>query len=110
MDDDAAFLGFLAEALAHAGHEFKTANNGPDALVLAAQFKPDIVLLDLMMPGMHGYQVCSTIKQDEALASARIIIMSAKGYEYDRRQAAAAGADHYLVKPFSLKDLLAAIG
>lgn len=110
VDDDAAFRGFIVDALTQAQMECKTLSSGKEALQVAPTYKPDVVLLDLMMPEMHGYQVCTALREDKSLANLRIVIMSAKGYEYDRKQAKAAGADHYLLKPFRLGELLAAIG
>lgn len=107
IDDDEAFILLLHDAFEAAGHEFKSARDGKDGLRIAREFKPDIVLLDLMMPGMHGYEVASSIREDKALSGAKIIVISAKGYQFDKNAAKAAGADEYLVKPFRIPDLFA---
>ncbi len=107
IDDDEAFLHLLSEACLGAGYEFQGAPNGKEGLAAAKAFRPDVVLLDIMMPGMHGYEVCSSIRADKELAQAKIIILSAKGYAFDKTAAKEAGADHYLVKPFRLPELFA---
>ena len=107
IDDDEAFVQLLNEACLGAGYVVQFARNGKDGLELAKSFRPDVLLLDIMMPGMHGYEVCSTIRADIELAHIKIIIISAKGYQFDKTNAMAAGADHYLVKPFRLPALFA---
>ncbi|HET8870784.1 MAG TPA: response regulator [Aquabacterium sp.] len=83
------------------------ADNGDTGLSAAMELKPDLVLLDVMMPGsLDGIGVCRRIKSDPALKKIKVIILSAKGQESDRHQGQQAGADGYLTKPFSPKQLL----
>ncbi|MBI5200290.1 MAG: response regulator [Elusimicrobia bacterium] len=107
IDDDAAFIQLLEEACVGAGYEFKSASNGKEGLAEAKTFRPDVVLLDLMMPLVHGYEVCAKIRADKDLCRAKVIVLSAKGYPMDKNAALEAGADHYLVKPFRLPALFA---
>lgn len=107
IDDDEAFLQLLSDACTGAGYEFQSAHDGKEGLKAAKAMRPDVVLLDIMMPGIHGYEVCSSIRADKEIAHAKVIILSAKGYEFDKTCAKDAGADHYLVKPFRLPELLA---
>jgi two-component system phosphate regulon response regulator PhoB len=86
------------------------AANGDEGLELVRRVNPDYVLLDVMMPGeLDGFDVCERIKQDEALRQARVILMTAMGRPEDREQGMRAGADAYLVKPFSFVKLLETI-
>ncbi len=88
------------------GYETHEAENGPSGLKRAMELHPDLVLTDVMMPGgMDGYQVCGRIKSDPALRRIKVVILSAKDQEQDRRNGMRAGADDYLVKPFSPVEL-----
>ena len=83
------------------------AENGDVGLGLARTSRPDLVLLDVMMPGtLDGFDVCQQIKSDPALKRMKVIILSAKGQDSDKQQGKQAGADGYLTKPFSPKQLL----
>jgi two-component system phosphate regulon response regulator PhoB len=82
-------------------HKIVEAVNGRVAVAAAAQIKPDVILLDVMMPGMGGLQACREIRTNPTLAQTRVIMLSALGSETDRAAGMAAGADAYLVKPFS---------
>ncbi|MBI4423411.1 MAG: response regulator [Elusimicrobia bacterium] len=109
VDDDPAFIDFLRESLTLEGYEVLAAFNGEEAVRIASAEKPDVVLLDIMMPQMHGYEACERIRANEALAGTLIVILSAKNYQVDQVTAKAVGADHYLVKPFQFAELLALI-
>lgn len=106
-DDDPSFLECLRLRLAESGYDVLTAKEGTEALRVIKTDKPAVVLLDLMMPQANGYAVCRAVRNDAALAGTKIIIVSAKSFKADMAMAKAAGADHYLVKPFDAKDLLA---
>lgn len=88
------------------GVETVTARNGTEALDLARKEHPSLVLLDMMMPGMNGLEVCRQIKTDPDLKSMRVIMVSARVQPEDRVQAAEAGADEYLTKPFDINAML----
>lgn len=78
------------------------ARNGTEALAIAQNDKPDLILLDIMMPGLSGIEVCQKVKADPVLKSIYIIMISAKFQKEDRREAAMMGADEYLTKPFDI--------
>jgi CheY-like chemotaxis protein len=85
------------------GLEILNASNGAEAYDLAKQEKPELVLLDIMMPDMSGYEVSQKIKDDPDLANVYIIMVSAKTQQEDRKQAVHAGADEYITKPFDIR-------
>lgn len=94
-----------ADVLA-ADYEVLQAMDGQDGWEKAQAFKPDLVVSDLMMPRMHGYELCARLKADPALKTAKVIITSTKSFATDKAQAAAAGADAYVTKPFEPDALL----
>jgi two-component system, OmpR family, alkaline phosphatase synthesis response regulator PhoP len=85
------------------GLEIFNAANGVEALDLAKKEKPELILLDIMMPDMSGYEVSKQIKADPELANVYIIMVSAKTQQEDRKQAVHAGADEYITKPFDIR-------
>ena len=88
----------------------QTADNGPDAVKTAIAMQPDVVLLDIGLPGMDGYEVARHLRQQSSSAKAQLIAVTGYGSEEDRRQAREAGFDHHLTKPVDpdyLKGLLA---
>jgi CheY-like chemotaxis protein len=87
------------------GHETRTAFTGPDAVVAAAEFAPEVVLLDIGLPGMDGYEVARRLRAMPASAGAFLVAMTGYGSDEDRAHAKEAGFDEYLVKPVDL-DLL----
>ena len=89
------------------GHETRTAFTGPDAVAAAAEFAPEVVLMDIGLPGMDGYEVARRLRAMPALAGAFLVAMSGYGSDEDRARAREAGFDEYLVKPVDL-DLLRA--
>ncbi|WP_319469306.1 response regulator transcription factor [uncultured Pseudodesulfovibrio sp.] len=92
--------------LAAAGFDVAAAEDGQSGLKLASGFRPDIILLDLMMPGMDGLEVCRQLKGDGALARIPVIMLTAKGEEIDKIVGLELGADDYVVKPFSPRELV----
>ena len=91
--------------------EFQIAevDSGEDALRVIGDIKPDIVLLDIMMPGLNGYEVCKKMRADPSLAKMKIIMVSARAYEEERKKGLEAGADDYITKPFSVADIKKAV-
>jgi CheY-like chemotaxis protein len=83
------------------GIEILEATNGLDALRLAREHHPDVVLLDVMMPGLSGFDVCRALKEDPATAGIVVVMLTAKAQDSDRKKGEAVGADDYLTKPFS---------
>ncbi len=109
VDDNFVNVRLLEELLKSASYEVATANNGEAALEKIAQSPPDIVLLDVMMPGMDGYEVCRRIRQNEKTAQLPVIMVTALDKESDRGMALAAGANDFLSKPVEDNLLLPAI-
>jgi CheY-like chemotaxis protein len=108
-EDAAAMLGELLEAL---GHEVRTAGDGPEALAAVAVRAPDVVVLDIGLPGMSGYEVAAKMRLDPALAKVVLVALTGYGQESDRQRTRDAGFDHHLVKPAdfaALKKILAGV-
>jgi DNA-binding response OmpR family regulator len=109
VDDEPHILLLLQQALEELEDhdvELLTATNGKDALDTIRGERPDVVLLDVMMPIMNGFELCKLVKQDDELKSTYIAILTAKGQELDRATGAEVGADVYLTKPFDPDDVL----
>lgn len=104
VDDDLALLRFLREYLQGEGFQASTAESGSKALKLFYQERPDLLILDVMMPGMDGWEVCARIRE---LADTPIIMLTAKSDESDKLRGFRLGVDDYVVKPFSLPELAA---
>jgi two-component system phosphate regulon response regulator PhoB len=105
VEDEADLQQVLAYNLRQAGHEVLTANSGEAALALVRQRAPDLMVLDLMLPGVTGIEVCRLIKSDPATRQVAVLILTAKGAEIDRVVGFELGADDYVVKPFSVREL-----
>ena len=106
VDDEQHITDFIALGLRHEGYQVRTAPDGRAALRLVDEFKPQLVVLDLMMPRMDGWELCRTLAGDR---SRGLIILSARDETSDRIQGLELGADDYLVKPFEFGELLARI-
>lgn len=108
--DDENYIRMLIEQtleeLEDEGVEFFTANNGADALQIIQDESPNLVFLDVMMPKMNGYEVCKTVKHELKLENVYIVMLTAKGQEFDRDKGLDVGADVYMTKPFDPDDLL----
>ncbi len=105
--DDAPNVVLSVEFLMkQAGYDVRTANNGEEALLAIQEKKPDLVLLDVMMPVRDGYDVCQAIKADPDMKDIRIIMLTAKGRPVEKEKGIALGADEYITKPFSTKELV----
>lgn len=109
IDDEEHILELLKFNIKNAGYEVITANNGVDGANIAKEEKPDLVLLDLMLPGMDGYDVCKEIKRNKETSNTAIIMLTAKGEELDKILGLELGADDYITKPFSIRELLARV-
>lgn len=106
IEDDEGILKFLRRGLAYEGYQVDTAPDGPTGLSLARDNPPDLVVLDLMLPGMDGLEVCRRLR---AGGPVPILILTAKDTVNDRVMGLDMGADDYMVKPFELDELLARI-
>ena len=107
VDDIEANIRLLQAKLEAEYYEVLTASDGPTALALAASEKPDIVLLDVMMPGMDGFAVCRRMKDDPETRHIPVVLLTALDGRADRVTGLEAGADDYLVKPFAMEELVA---
>ena len=106
VDDDANIAELISLYLAKECYETKIVYDGEEALKVFPEFRPNIILLDLMLPGMDGYQVCREIR---AKANVPIIMLSAKGEIFDKVLGLELGADDYMIKPFDSKELVARV-
>jgi two-component system OmpR family response regulator len=106
IDDEPNILQFLELGLQNEGFEVKSALNGMTAINMVKQFQPHVAILDVMMPGMDGFEVCRMLKKTENVA---VIMLTAKDEVDDRVKGLTLGADDYMVKPFSFEELLARI-
>jgi DNA-binding response OmpR family regulator len=108
--DDEAYIRLLIEQtledLENGEVELLQAENGIDALGQIKKERPRLVFLDVMMPQMNGFEVCRVVKRDWKMDDVYVVILTAKGQEYDRQVSAEAGADRYMTKPFDPDELL----
>jgi two-component system phosphate regulon response regulator PhoB len=105
VDDEPDITALVAYHLAKAGFRVSTAGNGPDALKAAREERPDIVILDLMLPGVSGYDVLAELRRREETREVGVILLTARRDEVDRIRGLSLGADDYLTKPFSPPEL-----
>lgn len=105
-DDEQNIVISLEFLMKREGFEVAIANDGEEAVQRIRADKPDLVLLDVMMPKKSGFEVCQEIKADPALASVRILMLTAKGRDTEVAKGLALGADAYMTKPFSTKELV----
>ena len=101
VDDEPSIVRLMEFILARQGHEMLAAVNGEEALEKIRLHKPDLVLLDIMMPRIDGYEVVRTLRADPATATLPIIMLSAKAQEEDIRKGVGVGVNEYITKPFS---------
>ena len=104
-DDEPNIVISLEFLMKREGHEVHVARDGPSALEAIRRERPALVLLDVMMPGMSGFEVCQAVRADESLAGVKIVMLSAKGRDTDLAKGSALGADAYMTKPFSTREL-----
>ena len=104
-DDDEDIRMLVVMRLQHSGHEVEQVGDGATAVEQCRSDAPDLVVLDLMMPGMNGLDACRTIRADPALAKTPVILLTARAQTSDVEAGLAAGADDYITKPFSPRDL-----
>ena len=100
----------MARLLRLSGHEVRVAHNGPDAIVAAREHRPEVMLLDIGLPGMDGYELASSLREDEWGKDAVLIAVSGYGQEQARDRSKLAGFNHHLVKPVNFDNVLALIG
>ena len=105
IDDEPYILRSLSYLLTREGYTVETATNGEEGLERVRSLRPPLVFLDIMMPNMNGYEVCEQVKQDASLSGTYVIMLSAKGQQIDRERGLLGGADEYMTKPFSPRDV-----
>ncbi len=108
-DDEPNIVISLEYLMKKEGFETAVATDGEAALQLAAEFRPDLILLDVMMPKKSGFEVCESLRTDPAQVGVKIIMLTAKGRETEVTKGLALGANAYITKPFSTKDLIVQI-
>jgi DNA-binding response OmpR family regulator len=106
VEDEPALLDTLEYNLTKQGYQVSTANDGVKALEIARQVKPDLMILDIMLPGLDGFEVCRILRQEMSLP---ILFLTAKADEVDKIVGLEVGADDYLTKPFSMRELMARV-
>ena len=109
VDDEPNIVLSLEFIMKQAGFEVRVARNGDEALAAIEASPPDLVLLDVMMPNRDGYDVCQTIRANPAWKGIHIIMLTAKGRDIEREKGMALGADDYITKPFSTREVIARV-
>jgi DNA-binding response OmpR family regulator len=105
-EDEPSIVVSLEFLLRNAGHEVTVARDGEEALRLVAAARPDLIVLDIMLPSVSGFEVCRGIREDPATRGIRVLMLTARGRESEMQKGMAAGADAYMTKPFSTKELM----
>lgn len=109
VEDEPDVLLLLENRMRGAGHEVRSAMDGELALELIAEERPQVVILDWMMPKLDGLQVCERLRSDDEAREIKVLMLTAKSQQSDIDRAYSAGADDYIVKPFSSRDLVARV-
>ncbi len=109
-EDERDIRDLIAFTLRFAGHEVTAASNGEEAVQLAVQENPDLILLDVRMPRMTGYDACRAIKAKPDFVDTPVVFLSAKGQESEIETGMEAGAEEYMLKPFSPDELTSRVG
>ncbi len=109
VDDEANIVISIEFLIKQAGYTLDIAHNGEEALEKVATFQPDLILLDVMMPKINGFEVCRRIKENPDWQHIKIVMLTAKGREVEVTKGIALGVDAYVIKPFSTKELMAEV-
>ena len=104
-DDEPNIVISLEFLMKREGHRVSVARDGNAALEAIRRERPDLVLLDVMMPGKSGFEICQAVRADDSLAQVKLLMLSAKGRDTDLAKGSALGADAYMTKPFSTREL-----
>jgi two-component system alkaline phosphatase synthesis response regulator PhoP len=110
VEDDRDIAGLIELYLRQAGHTTHTVTSGADVLSTAGRIQPDLLILDLMLPGLDGLEVCRALRADRGTAGLPILMLTARAEESDRIVGLELGADDYVTKPFSPRELVARVG
>ena len=108
-EDEESIVTSLEYLMRRSGYETLIARDGVQAIESLAHFRPDLVLLDIMLPRRSGFDVCRAVRADPALAATRVLMLTAKGGVHDESRGIEAGADAYMTKPFSTHELVARV-
>jgi DNA-binding response OmpR family regulator len=106
VEDEPNIVLSLEFLMKKAGYDVAVERDGDAALAAVAKAAPDLILLDVMLPKRNGYQVCESIRSDPELAAIKIIMLTAKGRDAERDKGIALGADEYITKPFSTREVV----
>ena len=109
VDDEPSIVVPIQFLMEQQGYSVIVAENGHDALDLIYKYKPDLILLDIMLPGIDGYEVCEIVRLNPKLRGVKVIFLTAKGREVEIAKGLALGADAYITKPFSNAELVAKV-
>lgn len=109
VDDERNIVTSLEFLMELNGYQVKVARDGEEALIYVVSFKPDLILLDVMLPIRSGFEVCQKIRENVGLQHIKIVMLTAKGRDIEAAKGLALGADAYITKPFSTKELLAQV-
>ncbi|MGB8432702.1 MAG: response regulator [Burkholderiales bacterium] len=108
-DDEPNIVLSLEFLMKREGYEVRVAENGDDALAQVAEFMPDLVLLDVMLPRRNGFEVCQQIRASPRSPDVKVVMLTAKGRDTEMQKGLALGADAYITKPFATKELVARV-
>lgn len=108
-DDEPNIVVSLEFLMERHGYQIQVATTGDEVIPAVRSFQPDLVLLDVMLPGKTGFEICQELRQDAGYRDLKIIMLTAKGRDTEVTKGLALGADAYITKPFSTKDLLAKV-
>jgi DNA-binding response OmpR family regulator len=109
VEDEANIVTLISIRLERLGHTINSADNGVAALDMAREIMPDLILLDVMLPVLNGFEVLQRLKADPATAAIPVLMLTARGHERDIVAGLEGGADDYLIKPFSFPELIARV-
>ena len=109
VEDEANIVKLISIRLERLGHSINSADNGVAALDIAREITPDLILLDVMIPVLNGFQVLQRLKADPATAPIPVLMLTARGHERDIVAGLEGGADDYIIKPFSFPELIARV-
>lgn len=109
VDDEPNIVTLLEFLMRGSDYEVRVARNGEEALRRAESFRPDLVLLDVMMPQRSGFDVCQKIRENPALRDVKIVMLTAKGRAVEKDRGLDLGANAYVTKPFSTKELMSTV-
>lgn len=109
VDDELNIVTSLAFLMRESNYDVRIARNGDEALLMLETFRPNLLLLDVMLPQRSGFEVCREIRDKPAFAEMKIVMLTAKGRDLERDEGLGMGADAYVTKPFSTKELMSTV-